>query len=73
MKSEEVKKYLNTIWRTPKTDEIDDTKSILVFLETGDIYKCRYDKINRIFYIKNKAVIFRSDIITWCYVEDIIL
>lgn len=72
MKSEEVKKYLNTIWRSPETDEIDDTKPILVFLETGDIRKCRYNKTNNTFYINNKAVIFRLDIVKWCYVEDII-
>ena len=73
MKSEEVKKYLNSIWKSPETDEIDDTKPILVFLETGDIRKCRYNKINNTFYINNKAVIFRLDIVKWCYVEDIIL
>ena len=73
MKSEEVKKYLNSIWRSPETDEIDDTKPILVFLETGDIRKCCYNKINNTFYINNKAVIFRLDIVKWCYVEDIIL
>ena len=73
MKTEEVKKYLETIWRSPETNEIDDTKPILVFLKTGDIRKCRYNKINNTFYIENRAVIFKSDIIKWMYVEDIIL
>ena len=72
MKSEEVKKYLESIWRSPNTDEIDDTKPILVFLKTGDIRKCRYDKINKTFYIENRAVIFKEDIIKWTYVEDLI-
>lgn len=73
MKTEEVKKYLNTIWRSPETNEIDDTKPILVFLKTGDIHKCRYNKINNTFYIENRAVIFKADIIKWCYVENIIV
>ena len=72
MKSEEVKKYLESIWRSPETNEIDDTKPILVFLKTGDIRKCRYNKINKTFYIENSAVIFKSDIIKWTYVENII-
>ena len=72
MKSEEVKKYLESIWRSPETNEIDDTKPILVFLKTGDIRKCRYNKINKTVYIENSAVIFKSDIIKWTYVENII-
>ena len=72
MKTEEVKKYLETIWMSPDVNDIDDTKPILVILKNGDIRKCRYNKINKTFYITNKAVIFKTDIIKWTYVENLI-
>ena len=41
-------------------------------LKNNDIRKCRYNKINKTFYIENKAIIFKSDIIKWTYFENII-
>lgn len=71
-KTEEVQKYLESVWKSPNTDEIDDTKPIFVFLKTGDIRKCRYNKTNKTFYIKNKTIMFKTNIIKWAYVEDLI-
>ena len=72
MKTDEVKKYLESIWMTPDTNDIDDTKPILVVLKNGDIRKCRYNKTNNTFYIENRAVIFKSDIIKLTYIENLI-
>ena len=72
MKTENIQEYLKNIWKKPDTNDIDDTKPILVVLKNNDIRKCRYNKINKTFYIENKAIIFKSDIIKWTYFENII-
>ena len=71
MKTGEVNKYLETIWMSPDVNEIDDTKPILVVLKNGDIRKCNYNKINKTFFIENRAVIFKSDITDWNYISGI--
>ena len=72
MKTKEVETYLDNIWMFPDTNDIDNTKLILVALKNGYMHTCYYNKNNNTFFIRNKAVIFKSDVVKWTYIENLI-